>query len=339
MRLLLYEYLSAGGLPDAPRSLLREGWAMLAAFAADARRIPWLHPFTLVGPDLPCLVIPFRAITTATEEAAFRAALQECDAALVIAPEFDGLLAERCRWVLGGGKQLLGLAPAAVDQTADKLACARWLQEKAIPTLPTEVYSEERMPGCFPAVVKPRDGAGCLATFLVASAEEWGRAAERVRAEAGGKSLIVQPHHAGLDASAVFMVGGGRVVPLRAGAQDIVREHGRLEYAGGALPLPADLEERALRLGERVVRGLVEEFSSSSGFVGVDLLLGSAGDGSEDIVVEVNPRPTTSYVGLRRLTEDNLLLKVLELGEGRPVEPPRWRSGRLRFSPGGEVAP
>ena len=32
MRLLLYEYLSAGGLPDAPRSLLREGWAMLAAF-------------------------------------------------------------------------------------------------------------------------------------------------------------------------------------------------------------------------------------------------------------------------------------------------------------------
>jgi predicted ATP-grasp superfamily ATP-dependent carboligase len=35
------------------------------------------------------------------------------------------------------------------------------------------------------------------------------------------------------------------------------------------------------------------------GYLGVDLILGEDGNGAVDCVVEINPRLTTSYVGLQ----------------------------------------
>ena len=42
------------------------------------------------------------------------------------------------------------------------------------------------------------------------------------------------------------------------------------------------------------------------GFVGVDLILGADAEGREDLAIEINPRLTTSYVGLRALLHGNL---------------------------------
>lgn len=336
MRLLLYEFLSAGGMADAPPSLVREGWAMLAAVVADAAGLPDVQARALVRDGLPSLPIPCRRLSGASEAGVFREEIARCDAALVIAPEFDGILAARSRWVVDQGKRLLGLAPAAIDLAADKLACASWWQTRGVPTLPTVEVRDGWTPSTFPVVLKPRYGAGCLATFVVHDCRQWPPVLARARSEAPDQPLLVQPYVRGRDASAAFLLGGGKAMPLRAGRQDIVAAAERLAYGGGSLPLPADLETRALALAERAVVPLAAAFPDSAGFVGVDLLLGE--DERGDVVVEINPRLTTSYVGLRRLTRDNLLLKVLELREGRPVEPPRWRSGTVRFTPDGEIA-
>jgi predicted ATP-grasp superfamily ATP-dependent carboligase len=53
--------------------------------------------------------------------------------------------------------------------------------------------------------------------------------------------------------------------------------------------------------------------------VGVDLVLALVPD-QPDVVIEVNPRLTTSYVGLRKLTSDNLMQAMLDLAAGRPVQ-------------------
>jgi predicted ATP-grasp superfamily ATP-dependent carboligase len=73
----------------------------------------------------------------------------------------------------------------------------------------------------------------------------------------------------------------------------------------------------------------------SRGFVGVDLVLGHASDGSEDVVIEINPRVTTSYVGLRRALEQNLAELMLDVVQGTAVEVSRVNS--VQFQADGTV--
>ena len=56
--------------------------------------------------------------------------------------------------------------------------------------------------------------------------------------------------------------------------------------------------------------------------MGVDLVLGRDPTGAEDFVIEVNPRLTTSYVGLRAAAKTNLAEAMLRVAEGdtTPVE-------------------
>ena len=61
------------------------------------------------------------------------------------------------------------------------------------------------------------------------------------------------------------------------------------------------------------------------GYVGVDLVLGDNADGNGDRVIEINPRLTTSYVGLRAAAQANLAAAMLAAAEDRRPD--------MRFSP------
>ena len=52
----------------------------------------------------------------------------------------------------------------------------------------------------------------------------------------------------------------------------------------------------------------------------MDLVLGDADDGSLDVVIEINPRLTTSYIGLRALLPQNLPALMVSMAEGSRVE-------------------
>ena len=81
-------------------------------------------------------------------------------------------------------------------------------------------------------------------------------------------------------------------------------------YRGGRIPLCHPLAERALALARQVV-GLIPGLR---GYVGIDLVLTA----EECAVVDVNPRITTSYVGLRRVLALNLAQAMWEIGcQGR----------------------
>jgi predicted ATP-grasp superfamily ATP-dependent carboligase len=74
------------------------------------------------------------------------------------------------------------------------------------------------------------------------------------------------------------------------------------------------------------------------GYLGVDLLLGPADDGSQDYVIEVNPRLTTSYVGLRALSETNVARAMLDVAAGRaPVL--AFRDEVIEFDADGTIRP
>ena len=276
-----------------------------------------------------------RQIKTHDEETIFRELAGQSDYTLVIAPEFDDILATRCRWVEEVKGRLLGPGSAAVRLTGDKLTLAERFQGHGIPTPPCKLFAAEKFTPAFPfpLVCKPRFGAGSLATFLVRDAQQLARCRDQARAVGWEGDMIVQPFVTGQAASVAFLIGPNQRLALLPAAQNLSAD-GRFHYLGGTVPLPADLGQRANRLAAQAINAV----PGLRGYVGVDLVLGPADDGSQDCLIEINPRLTTSYIGLRRLAQANLAEVMLRQAKGESVPPLEWHPGAVHFQANGTVA-
>jgi predicted ATP-grasp superfamily ATP-dependent carboligase len=334
MRLFVYEFICAAGI-DAPASLAREGRAMLDALLHDLGRCRGVCTTTLLpaGTSPPAGGWPNNTVLRAdpgAEPELFTAEAGRADYTLVIAPEFDDLLGERCRRVEGCGGRLLGPGSAAVRLTGDKLRLAGHLHRHGVPTPPAHPWRwpgvGEPPPVAFPVVGKPRYGAGSQATFLLRNLDDLA-AAGAAEGEGWHGEMIAQPYHDGAAASVSFLVGRDRTVAMPAAAQRL-SEDGRFRYLGGAVPLPAALNRRAQQLARRAVESVAGLF----GYVGVDVVLGTGESG--DVVIEINPRLTTSYVGLRRLARFNLAEALLAVTTESPLPCLEWHEGPVIFSAG-----
>lgn len=289
--------------PAGAASLNREGVAMLAALLADFAAVPGVSVRTLLHPGAE-LAVPsgVGTIRTTDEEPAFRELARTSDVTLAVAPEFDGLLEARCRWVCEEHGCWLGPTIDAIRLCADKLELGRRLLVSGVPT------PEARTLGPHPWsdwVVKPRYGAGSQDTFHNAA-----------RAESALGEMIVQPFVPGLPASVAFLIGDRAMVPLPP-AEQILSADGRFRYLGGRTPLDPGLARRATELGRLAVAAV----PGLRGYVGVDLVLGE-----RDWVIEINPRLTTSYVGLRRLSTTNLAEVMLRVCRGEAIGELMWRN-------------
>jgi hypothetical protein len=321
-RVFVYEYLTALGIGRDPgdpmHAMYREGKAMRDAVAGDFRAIPDMEVVSVDD-------------VSAEDERYVCCDILFTSHCLMIAPETDGILEQRVGWHLSPdyGVRSLGSTVEAIRLTTDKLALARHWDEHGIPT--PDTWLLQRGVGRFPQIWKPRDGCGSTATTFVLSEQDTQRALAELAAEDYHGELIAQPFIPGRPASVAFLIGPAQTVPLLPTFQNLSGD-GRFRYEGGLLPIRPDLAERAVKLARKAidcVPGLL-------GYVGVDLILGDAADGSEDYAIEINPRLTTSYVGLRELANFNLAEAMLTLADGGTVAP-RWKPGRVRFYPDGRV--
>ena len=328
MKLFVYESLSAGGLgDDPPPSLQAEGWAMLSAAVGDFARLAAV--VTLLSANLPEIPgVRCRRTTDADEPRHFLEAIDDCDAVLLIAPEFDDILGQRVAQVLARGKRLLGCGPDAIRTTADKFALAQHWAQRGVPTPPTSLATR-RPPAAFPAILKPRDGTGSQATRLVVDAASWESQFDAVMSEMPGRDFVVQPFHPGRACSVAFLVGPRQPLPL-VPTEQILSTDGRFQYRGGRLPLPPDHARRAINLAVRALDGI----EGQAGFVAVDLVLG---DDGHDVAIEINPRLTTSYIGLRALCRDNLAAAWLRVLNGERDVELTWSPGPVAFFADGRI--
>jgi predicted ATP-grasp superfamily ATP-dependent carboligase len=335
MRIFLYEFTCSPvhDLHQAWQPLRAEGRAMLAALSADFKRVPGVEVITLPSQTSPQPGADDDHLD-GQEEAIFRRLARLADYTLVVAPESDGILRTRCRWVEDAGGRLLGPSSVAVELAGDKLALAEHLRGHGVPTPSTWAWRLPGPPGLrFPAVWKPRDGTGSQATFLAATPQELAACAARARDEGWRGRAVVQPFAPGRPASVAFLIGPAATLALPPASQALSGD-GRFHYRGGTVPLPPALAERAVRVGRQAVGAV----PGLRGYVGVDVVLGEPADGSADWVIEVNPRLTTSYVGLRALAQGNLAEVMLRAVQGQPVPALPWRDGAVHFYPDGRVS-
>ena len=339
MKILLYEFLTAGGWQTlsgnepAPSSLVREGAAMLSAIARDFAKLQHVEVSFLSDPVYRKAEIAGCNSLDVSRHRGERIALQkfaaEADWTLVIAPEFDGILLDRCESVLAWGGRLLGPSPDVIAIAADKQRTADWLATHGLPVPAGRLVRGGSLPRDFsyPAVLKPRDGAGSQGLALVKDPEQ-----HQSTAEQRGRELRIEGFCPGTAASVALLCGAAGQYALLPCRQHLSTD-GTFRYLGGSLPLENELEKRASRLAIQAVATLAKP----RGYIGVDLVLGPTP--ADDVVIEINPRLTTSYAGLRKATTENIAAAMLAVaGDGTSPPPIIWNRRPLRFSPDGKVS-
>lgn len=281
---------------------------MLRAALRDFAALSGVEPFTFVDERSASLVEDISGVRSfaSRHEERFAAAMDECDAALVIAPETGGELARLAAAALHRGKLWLGCGMESIILCGDKLDFATRMKQAGIPhpaTWPIACFFEPRAVfGAKPWVTKPRDGAGCDGVTL--------RAAGQRLDCAHGPALVAQEYVEG-EAMSVSVVSSNReVLVLSVNRQRIGREGGRLIYNGGEI-MPLEPEREAVRMTEAVWRAV----PGLSGYWGIDYIATPRGP----VVIEVNPRLTTSYTALAAALEINPARAIHAAAHGEPL--------------------
>jgi predicted ATP-grasp superfamily ATP-dependent carboligase len=262
---------------------------MRRALVEDLLAIPGIEVSTMrdarLATDTPTHAFTVHAV--GDFRGVFREAAQGCDAIWPIAPESGQALLRTTAESLACGCRLLGSRPDAVEIASSKRSTAEVLARAGIAAVPCYASELEIPEQLNWIVLKPDDGAGCRDTRLFRNRSallEWLQ---------DGKSAgqILQPYVHGDARSLSLICCGGKSRLLACNRQNIRIEQGVFHFEGVSINAIVDRRNEYARLAD----GIAAALPGLWGYVGVDFLETAGGP----VVVEVNPRLTMSYVGLR----------------------------------------
>lgn len=323
MNIFVFEFVTGGGFADkALPAFLPDGEAMWQALVDDLSVIRDVNVLTLRDRRLPRPATQQVQIVT-TDADCFDDDYQRClsmsDAVWPVAPEERGILESLNRGVLDAGKRLLGCQPEAVHIAASKYATTQHLIRAGISVVPTST-SPFFMVSKGPVVAKPDDGAGCQETryfHTQAAAEKWALS----QGEAG---YVYQPFVPGEPLSLSVLCHENGCQLLSINTQHIQLKNGQLHFQGVTVNTVSDPNGRYAALARRVVSAIPGLW----GYVGIDLIDTEAGP----VILEINPRATVSYAGLRATLAFNPAERILLLPDIQPfhtLQPPHLETTRL----------
>ena len=290
MRILAWEYVTAGGWREWANasSLIAEGAVMVRALAGDLARVSDIEVVVVRDSDIALGKLPAEVAMVDPRDlrGSWRRVIAGCDAVWPIAPETDGVLEEATRLAREEGRLVLNTGGEALAIACSKRATAEYLAAHGVPIAAT-VGLGDKLPHAENGwVIKPDDGAGAVDTHLFRE-----RAAlERWRDRHGNGNFVVQPFVPGTPLSLSLLAQDGSCWLLSCNRQHVTSDNGRFAYRGGIVA-GAEMRRTAL---EPLARRIAAALPDLWGYVGIDLI--DSPDGP--VVIEINPRLTTSYVGL-----------------------------------------
>jgi predicted ATP-grasp superfamily ATP-dependent carboligase len=326
LKIFVCEYISGGGLyrEPLPSSLAREGILMRDALLRDIAGVDlvWLKEIEIITSHdvrLPPPQYAHQAVPVAPGDDVWeiwRSCIDDCDAVWLIAPESDGVLSRLTEIVTRLGKTLLGSTQMSVDSTSSKLRTQLALQAAGIATVPTCRFADWPQNADWLQnsgnswVAKPDDGVGCSDNAYFEYADELRAWMEQ------GRMLthIIQPYQSGIPASLSMLCKHGQAWLLSSNLQKIMLHKntptsGKFSYAGSVV----NGMVAHWTAFELVAQQVAAAFPGLCGYIGVDMIVEESAGASQIHVLEINPRLTTSYVGLRDAIGCNPANLILDL--------------------------
>ena len=344
MRLLLYEWCCSGGmqseiardiLQKAPlEDFLREGRLMLETLACDAEKNVDLEVTVMVDATLPVTELPHfsehitvEKIAPGTNQSSLLAMASEAEQIILIAPETHGILLQTIIAVeqAGFGDRLVNCPAPFIHAASDKHMTCLMLAAAGIPTpAGCPIATDGSLPTGFrlPAVLKARTSAGCDGLMIIENRSDF------VSPETDSRLECQVP---GIPGSVCCLCRADSIVPLLP-LEQVFTDAQQPVYIGGRL-IHEHFHARMQSLAVRSIDALNKTTQSRArGWVGVDMILGSCDDGHDDRVLEINPRLTTSFVGLSGALQGGLIYPLLNHIQGREIRLAPWNTEACEFS-------
>jgi predicted ATP-grasp superfamily ATP-dependent carboligase len=207
------------------------------------------------------------------------------------------------------GTTSLNCPASAIEKLSDKAVLYEFLRKLGLPLPATitfgvaddlkEIKNAVRGSLNFPVIFKPSNGVSCCGLSVVRNEEQVAAAIGKIKSESSSKHFLVQKLIIGAAASVSLISTGHDAVPVSLNRQDVAIEtpESCSRYSGGSVLYDHLLKSEAFAMAEKIVKSV----PGLRGYVGVDFVLTK----DEPVAIEVNPRLTTSYVGLRRVANFN----------------------------------
>ncbi len=309
VKILVFEYITGGGFNKQalPDSLIGEGRLMLNALLDNLTRLDdldltvmldWRLADSLSGTCINTVII--KQEHDITEE--FARLVMQSDWVWPIAPEFDGILQTLCQAVASLGKTLLTSPAAAVAIAGNKFKTYELLKRHHIAAVPTRMLGYEYFPGEW--IVKPVDGVGCADSYVVSDRQDF----EQMSVRKG--QYIIQPHLQGTKTSLSCLFKQGRGWLVCANLQRFELINKQYQLADIVVNHHQDLGDY-----QAVITKIAQALPELWGYVGIDLIETAA----QTWVLEINPRLTTSFVGMYDALGINIAEAVLQLLHSEPM--------------------
>jgi tyramine---L-glutamate ligase len=311
LKVLVFEYITGGGLntSNLPESLAREGLLMLQSLIDNLSGIETIEQFVMldyrmveeISPQ-PANIYVIRPDQSYHQE--FMRLMALCDAVWPIAPECDTVLETLCVAVEQSGKLLLSSSANAVFVAGNKWLTYECLKLHFIATVTTQKLADF----CFSSgewMLKPIDGVGCEDSFLITDQEHF----DTKTTFLDKRKYIIQSHIVGkkTSLSCLFKHGRGWLVCANRQHFELINQQYHLTEI--TVNFTSNISKY-----QNVVNDVANAMPSLWGYVGIDLIE------TEDkiLVLEINPRLTTSYAGIHKALGVNCAKSVLELLDGDP---------------------
>jgi tyramine---L-glutamate ligase len=299
------EFITGGGLcgEPLPESLAKEGAMMREALLRDLEALNQFDITCMFDARLSLSPLTRKSIMVGLEDdfnKVFKKALKKADYVWLIAPETDGILLNLSEVVYESKAILLGCGYDATLTGTSKSLSFEALQAAKINTLP--VYGgEDLMQQAFfddmlglnlaKWVAKPEDGAGCEGIRLFDTLQDL---RDWLKQDNQYLHYFAQPFQAGISASFCMLCRDGKAWLLSSNLQHIACNGSTFSLTGITLNGAQAYAKRF----ETIARKIAQMLPDALGYVGVDVMIDIEND--TVFVIDINPRLTTSYVGLQQ---------------------------------------
>jgi len=323
----IFEFIAGGGFnqDEIPPSLFCEGFGMLRAIIADFKELDF-EIITLLDQRISSFSPYLEAdeVNYVNQEDDYVELFMESvirgDYCYIIAPEFSKILYKLTELANEQQKAVLSIGLNGIELGTHKLETYKFFKKHEVLTPKTYlipwgkryfdinfVYEKFRKLNC-PIVIKLEDGVGADSIFYFeseAQLDDFFKGPEEKLDIV--RNFILQEYIEGIDLS-VSLIGtskGPIILSINTQNIDIKNNKKASEYFGGLTPIENYVEIKNEL--EVLLKNL--DLSEYTGYYGIDFI--RKHDGTI-YLIEINPRLTTSYVGIRNIINLNPVQLIID---------------------------
>ena len=327
-RIFVFEYTVGGGFyaEEITSSLLCEGYAMLRSIAEDFKNLGYkiitqidqriLHLAKYLSVD------QFYPVDSNNKfNDVFSRCIDMVDICFIIAPEFSNILYNLTRIAYDLNKTIISIGLEGIKLGASKIATYNYFKNNEVKTPKTFlipslngkfdlnfIYTQFEKYN-FPVIIKPDDGVGAESIYFFPDIDGVANFFANPYLDFDfNRKYILQEYIYGDDYSVSIinkpLKNNQKNVNtiLSINSQKIKYKNclGKALYEGGYTPVPRFnfLKKKLKKLLNKI------DLSNFDGYLGIDFILTKE---NEIYFIEINPRLTTSYIGIRKIYSQNIL--------------------------------